>query len=434
MADGSFYFHLHPLKEKLTKKYPRRDNEINTLLGLFAVPEEQMLPSLIVYGLSSTGKTSILLELLTLVKVKHCVVNCIEAYTNRLLLKPIIETFLGQERCETENIRCDSIMQFVHLLKAESKSNKTFRESPHIIVLKNCNKLSEIQLQAFARISELTEKDNLCCIMITQIVPSQFNFNYPIQTIVFPQYSKDDLLCILWSQRPPEYPEEFYRDYLNLFLGYFLHVCRDLKELKNWVKIVFNKYVEPIEKKELKLSDSNLRSLLFRAIKPYLQKITNCVYLGTDFSIKGAVEPESKLGNSAIDLPMYTKYLLIAAYLASFNSPKYDKRLYLKGSDKAKKRAAIKHTAEKSVKQCLGPKAFSLNRLLAIFYAICDEPVNLTVNIYSQIASLIELRLMMHINSDNLDEPKFKTTAPFSCVEDVGKNIKFDLKNYLLGV
>lgn len=111
------------------------------------------------------------------------------------------------------------------------------------------------------------------------------------------------------------------------------------------------------------------------------------MFMCSSFSIKGAVEPESKLGNSAIDLPMYTKYLLIAAYLASFNSPKYDKRLYLKGSDKAKKRAAIKHSAEKSVKQCLGPKAFSLNRLLAIFYAICDEPVNLTVNIYSQVGT-----------------------------------------------
>lgn len=39
-----------------------------------------------------------------------------------------------------------------------------------------------------------------------------------------------------------------------------------------------------------------------------------------------------------LELPFYTKYLLIAAYLASHNDAKIDKRLFVKNHGKQKKR------------------------------------------------------------------------------------------------
>lgn len=86
----------------------------------------------------------------------------------------------------------------------------------------------------------------------------------------------------------------------------------------------------------------------------------------------------------AFDLPYYAKYFLIAAYLASYNSPKHDRRLFVKNHGKQRKQAR-KGMAKTQVSELLGPKVFSLDRLLAIFYAIMEEKASLTVYLISQV-------------------------------------------------
>ena len=85
----------------------------------------------------------------------------------------------------------------------------------------------------------------------------------------------------------------------------------------------------------------------------------------------------------SFDLPYYAKFFLIAAYLASYNPAKADRRLFVKnhGKERKKKRKQQKKQAE----QLLGPKPFPLDRLLAIFYAIIEEDVNLTADLLSQV-------------------------------------------------
>jgi origin recognition complex subunit 5 len=85
----------------------------------------------------------------------------------------------------------------------------------------------------------------------------------------------------------------------------------------------------------------------------------------------------------SFDLPYYAKFVLIAAYLASYNPAKADRRLFVKnhGKERKKKRKPQKKQAE----QLLGPKPFPLDRLLAIFYAIIEEDVNLTADLLSQV-------------------------------------------------
>jgi origin recognition complex subunit 5 len=84
----------------------------------------------------------------------------------------------------------------------------------------------------------------------------------------------------------------------------------------------------------------------------------------------------------SFDLPYYAKFFLIAAYLASYNPAKADRRIFLKNHGKERKK---KRPQRKQVEQLLGPKAFALDRLLAIFYAIVGEDVNLTANLLSQV-------------------------------------------------
>ncbi|EDS31815.1 origin recognition complex subunit 5 [Culex quinquefasciatus] len=84
-----------------------------------------------------------------------------------------------------------------------------------------------------------------------------------------------------------------------------------------------------------------------------------------------------------LELPFYAKFLLIAAYLASNNAAKEDKRLRRSASSRSEKMATQ-----------LGPKAFTIDRLLAIFYDILDEKVGLTCNLLAQISTLIHLKFL----------------------------------------
>lgn len=94
---------------------------------------------------------------------------------------------------------------------------------------------------------------------------------------------------------------------------------------------------------------------------------------------------KTKFEKLALDLPYYAKYFLIAAYIASFNAPKYDRQLFVKSSNKRKKTSQISKKLENSTSELVGPKIFSLDRLLAIFYAIIEENTNMTANLLAQV-------------------------------------------------
>lgn len=99
-------------------------------------------------------------------------------------------------------------------------------------------------------------------------------------------------------------------------------------------------------------------------------------------------DENTKFEKLALDLPYYAKYFLIAAYIASFNLPKYDKQLFVKASNKKKKTIRLVNKTENSISQLVGPKIFSLDRLLAIFYAIIEENTNMTANLLAQVILL----------------------------------------------
>lgn len=75
--------------------------------------------------------------------------------------------------------------------------------------------------------------------------------------------------------------------------------------------------------------------------------------------------------------------------MASYNPEKSDKRIFLKSSDK-RGRKLTKLNNKNDLKQTLlGPKDFTMDRLLAIFYAIVECNVSLTANLLLQVKNLL---------------------------------------------
>lgn len=90
------------------------------------------------------------------------------------------------------------------------------------------------------------------------------------------------------------------------------------------------------------------------------------------------------------------------------------------------------HTTLNNVCVFLGPKAFPLDRLMAIFYTIVEDKVAPTASILSQIASLVSLNLLSQVSADDqIDSAKYKCLVSFDFIKGIARQLEFDIVQYL---
>ncbi|KAM4873989.1 origin recognition complex subunit 5 isoform 2-T2 [Thomomys bottae] len=412
-------------------------------MGTLTERDHFSFPSIFIYGHTASGKTYVTQTLLKTLELPHVFVNCVECFTLRLLLEQILNKlsyFNSSEECSTEII-CETFNDFVRLFKkvttVESLKNQTV-----YIVLDKADYLRDMEaniLPGFLRLQELTDR-NVTVIFLSEIIWEKFRPNtgcFEPFVLYFPDYSIGNLQKILSHDHPPEYSADFYAAYINILLGVFYTVCRDLKELRHLAVLNFPKYCEPVVKGEAGERDTRK---LWRNIEPHLKKAMQTVYLREISSSqweklqKDDTDPGQLKGLSAythVELPYYSKFILIAAYLASYNPARTDKRFFLKHHGKIKKTNFLKKH-EKTSNHLLGPKSFPLDRLLAILYSIVDSRVAPTANIFSQITSLVTLQLLTLVgHDDQLDGPKYKCTVSLDFIRAIARTVNFDIIKYL---
>lgn len=143
-------------------------------------------------------------------------------------------------------------------------------------------------------------------------------------------------------------------------------------------------------------------------------------------------------------LPYYPAHLLISAYLASHNPPRHDITVFSKTSlPKRRKKgggtALTAHRASKHRKisrKLLGPQAFPLERLLAIFHSILSHDVKGGgADVMCMVATLVGLRLVIRAGAggDVLEGwGKWRCNVGWGFVSNVARSVKFDLESYLV--
>ncbi len=140
------------------------------------------------------------------------------------------------------------------------------------------------------------------------------------------------------------------------------------------------------------------------------------------------------LGSKRIEMPYLTKFLVIAAFLASYNPQKYDARYFTKGAEgrtKISKKGGV-HNGSLLRNQLTGPRSFGIERMLAIFYSILDDDCKMTFDIHSQIATCFSLRLLIKVSSPSrLDMVKCKCNVSYTFVKAIAKSVRFDISKYL---
>jgi origin recognition complex subunit 5 len=153
---------------------------------------------------------------------------------------------------------------------------------------------------------------------------------------------------------------------------------------------------------------------------------------------------------TAHTLPYFTTHILIAAYLASYNPLRTDVTYFMKHTDKRKnkrraptaasfsvtgKRSGTKH--RKISRHLLTPSPFTLDRLLAIFRALLDGTVPQVADLYTQIATLTSMRLLVRAGAGANDAleagARWRVNFGWEYARALGRTVNLEVGEYLVG-
>ncbi|KAF5369509.1 hypothetical protein D9758_002779 [Tetrapyrgos nigripes] len=212
------------------------------------------------------------------------------------------------------------------------------------------------------------------------------------------------------------------------------------------------------------MDDDELPSLQSSPTRPRSERIRNLQsqnptfadYALPLFSSNAASSSTAPVALSSA-LPRMSRFVLVAAFLASMNPIKSDLRLFGRGLDGKKRRRRVVRTKKapkpisgpvKIPQRYLGPSPFSLDRMIAILGALLEEhdvpdddemPEEFTipgeytdmetrrVGVYASITQLTNMRLLVRTTPlDKLDGPPMYKTGPgvASSYEDVSAMAK----------
>lgn len=328
------------------------------------------------YGQMSVGK-SLCIEKFLQKAGKHLesvIIYAVECYSNKILFDKIVNKFNNHVLSGKNNFesyaKIDSMEDFLKQLSMLDVSKN------YLIIIEKAERLRDMDLnilQIFMRLQELTGL-NISCMFVSHLAVEKFGVD-TILKIYVSDYTKNDITEIFMSkyteihERILEHidntniddkekqleafeamDEEFFRNYVNIFLNVFYKACRDLKELIFLLEKCYSSYYTPVLNGEIQANDV---TNLWRHVNKQLKASLNSIYMRIGNEPVNEVKAIENAENhfeiqqktssiksfaQTLELPYFAKYLLIASFLASHNDAKSDKKLFMKHHGKERKK------------------------------------------------------------------------------------------------
>lgn len=363
---------------------PCREKQVEMLLTAMGHPHGGPCQCIFVYGHASTGKTRTVSCLMKTLNVRHAFVNGLEAYTPRLLFGAVLNQLTGSSDS------CDNLCDFVrHLAEGLPAA------LPAYIVVDQAERLRSLGLLgALMRLRELTGR-LLCCVLLSRAPWEKFrgSGSSSLYRIHFPQYTASELSRLLGGE--------------SLLPTVLSGTTLSLRELQHAAASM------------AATSDGEGTSWR-KDMTSRLRQGLRSVYIREASGSQQALR---------IELPFHARFLLLAAYLASYNPPGTDRRFFVKArGPRGKRQRKANHLSQ----HLLGPKQFPLNRLVAIFHAIVDEQVAPSAVTLAQVESLVSLRLLARVSrEEQLSAPRYKCLVDLDFIRAVARTVAFDIVGHL---
>ncbi|KAL1439020.1 hypothetical protein MTO96_047489 [Rhipicephalus appendiculatus] len=307
-----------------------------------------------VYGHASTGKTRTVQSIMKTLNLRHAFVSGLEAYTPRLLFTSVLSQLTGRTDA------CDNLCDFVRHL-GEGLPDAF----PAYVVVDQAERLrGQGLLGALARLRELSGQP-LCCILLSRVPWEKFReagASSPYR-VHFPQYTASELSQLLGGDT-----------LLPTVLGGTTLSLRELQHAAVGIGTTPEGEGGASWRKEVA---SRLRQRL------------QSVYLRESSGSQQAVR---------IELPFHARFLLLAAYLASYNPPGTDRKFFVKARGPGTKRQK------------------KANQLITL----------------AQVESLVSLRLLARVSrEEQLSTPRYKCLVDLDFIRAVARTVAFDIVGHL---
>ncbi|EFJ26106.1 hypothetical protein SELMODRAFT_413184 [Selaginella moellendorffii] len=494
-------------QEVLVRDFPGRRSEIQDLLSILGGPYD-FFPPLLVHGAASTGKTSVVKEIFRHLRRPYAYASCRSCHAARILFESIINSLVGHVRSAENGYssarKCERASDFVEFLpdaceEAIRRSNNESCSSPSngkassdelvtvfgnlswfkretgvvYLIIDNIDLVrnwsgGQNLLSVLFRLPELSRLPQLGMVFISSVGPHAFTSGTGCRQplpVYFRDYLDDELFQILVKK---QIKSDLYVSFLNAVLKPFSRATRRITELMMLLEPLFEQYCAPVVSGAV-LPDEQGKRKLFTLIKPHVRS-----FLGRASSILAASPGkllESQGGGRSVisapasddqlcdlQLPLCSKYLLLAAYIASTNPATLDAALFdagnASGSRKRRRRSSLSATEKKENKemerQLKGPGSFSLERLLAIFSCIATGPglklgisahdnkldedagMEVTSDVLMQLSTLVGVGLISQGLTDPLEgSPKFRCNVEEEAIHMIARSTSFPLAKYL---
>jgi origin recognition complex subunit 5 len=477
---------------RLCDKVKGRDREIGLLNGFISSDLESLAGLVIVHGYKSVGKTYCVRSFLTEIGLNYTIVRCDECINRKILLQRCLKNFMIDSKVpssEWGNQRIGDYGENVSSFIAgiETFVRDTGYNTPHVFVLDRldqcmepCNEL----FPAIARFKEHSRIQNVSFIIITSSDDPKEIVTDAVPHIFFAKYQESQIIEILQSSTPYQFEvdtldqspakADFWKQYSKIIVDlYYPFTGPDLNLLFEICHKLWPVIIQPVLDGKYKLEE------FIKIYKENQQIFTNEDVISNSSVLEyttGKEEVSVQIEN-VDDLPLHSKFILIASYLASFNEPRTDLHFFSKMNMKKKKLTSSPSKVAKVKKgfltkgdidsRMLAPNYFDLERMLSILSVIyraysktllksereeilniyedptiSEEKKELEISKFtlsrnsdlnSQIATLFSLGLISKsANSDILGaKVRWKCNIPWSTVESLAINVNFPIQEYL---
>ncbi|KAK9386285.1 origin recognition complex subunit 5 C-terminus-domain-containing protein [Lipomyces mesembrius] len=452
--------------QELTLEFPARYNQFDLLNSLLSKDKTTNPTAIALVGQTSSGKSCVLRRFLQEVQFSHTWLSCDECVTLRVLLQRILAALRAIGTQDPNNldysILCHNSTLFVTQL------NDTLRalalEEAHFVVLDRIDELGEPYesfYQLTIKIGDMLRYDGITFILVSSGSEPRSSVTTTFPHIYFPPYSKAESLAILRKESPDSIRSmlgsterklsdlqltSLWSSYSQVIIDtYFPLYGPDIQQLKAIVRRVFPTYAKPVLDGVVGILASNRNYHAF--VKLY--KINQPLLTSEEFVRNSFVSYVQGTGAAEStghhDMPMYAKYLLCAAYLASYSKPRFDIRLF---SRIRESRRRVRNTAKHKFKdkinsRNLAPSPFEYERLLAIFQCIVPDRIDSVTVLQTQVATLATLKLITRvgIGSDSSggssidilgSRTKWRVNVSWDIILQISRDIKFQIENYLI--
>ncbi|THD26860.1 Origin recognition complex subunit [Fasciola hepatica] len=445
-----------------------------------------MAACFVINGPSGCGKSRLISstfgELERLYNQRWALINCVEGYSSvshsvfsgvspKLMFELVLQSVkLRYAPRSSVTCRCDGTPRFIEQLcdllieiSDKSEDRDVFDQADKLrdadpLLLPLLVRLGSLVEDELCRSQSTPRIISLATVLVTRSPWEKFSSQtFHLEPMVIPitSYTRDQITCILMSLAPSNSDPKCFARFVDLLLTVCFPVCRNAGELIYLMQSNWSAFEEPVNKGLVAADDEWAQ---WKLAQPTLKRSLANLYLRTQKNrdTKNAVTPYN---SSALELPYFTRYLLIAAFMASYNPRTADKKFLVKNSEKQSLRKKKQEKMSEKTKGLLrGPQLFPLDRLLAIFHALLrDEstPVPTSSLLLSQVACLTALGLLSATNPANvvggflstglgavasghhqsemdpLANPRYRCLLSFETARAVAKSLDFDLPAYL---